>query len=175
MNLSQTSVQWFAIRVKPNFERTVDQSLNTLEYETYLPMAPQIRQWSDRVKELLMPIFPGYLFCRSDPSRRISILRTPGVLGFLNIGSGLSCIPDVEIESLRLLLNSGALARPFPHFQVGEQIRIEDGPLKGLEGILQEIKNGYRIIVSITLLQRSIAAEVDSAWLRSLHEVKRAS
>jgi hypothetical protein len=137
----QSGIQWLAVRVKPNFEITVHRSLETLDYETFLPMGPRLRQWSDRVKELQMPLFAGYLFCRSDSRKRIQILRT----------------------------------RPFPHFQVGEQVKIEDGPLRGLEGILQEIKNGYRIIVSITLLQRSVAAEVDSAWLRVVREVKRAS
>lgn len=175
MSPGQSGIQWLAVRVKPNFENTVHRSLQTLDYEAFLPMAPRLRRWSDRVKELQMPLFPGYLFCRSDSSRRIQILRTPGVLGFLSIGSALSYVPDVEIESLRVLLNSGALARPFPHFQVGEQVKIEDGPLKGLQGILHEVKKGYRIIVSITLLQRSVAAEVDSAWLRAVREVKRAS
>jgi transcription antitermination factor NusG len=175
MSVGQPGVPWLTVRVKPNFERTVNQSLQTMDCETFLPITPQLRRWSDRVKEVERPLFPGYLFCRSDSNQRIPILRTPGVFRFLSVGSALSYIPDVEIESLRLLLRSGALARPFPYLQVGDPVTIEAGPLKGVDGFLQEIKKGYRIIVSINLLQRSIAADVDAGWVRAVREVKRAS
>lgn len=121
------------------------------------------RKWSDRTKELELPLFPGYLFCRFDFSNRLPILITPGVkliVGFGKIPAPVSCD---EIESLRKVVASGATATPWPYLSVGQRVQVRDGALAGVEGLLLQVKNSYRIVLSVDLLQRSVAVELDRA------------
>ncbi|AMY12998.1 transcriptional activator RfaH [Luteitalea pratensis] len=164
--LPDSPLEWFALRVKPRTERVVTESLAGKCYETFLPLHTERRRWSDRVKTMQMPLFAGYVFCRFDVQHRLPILTTPGVLHVVSTGQIPQPIDDEEIESLRLLVESGLPVEPWPFHYVGQRIRIIGGPLAGTSGILQSVKSKNRLIVSISLLQRSVAVEVpeSSAW-----------
>jgi transcription antitermination factor NusG len=157
---------WFALRIKSNFEKTASQILQHKGYEAFLPVYQTRNRWSDRMKTVERPLFPGYLFCRFDQQDRLPILVTPGVVGVVGLGKAPMPIPEEEIEAVEALICSGLAAMPWPFVSVGQRLVIERGPLRGVEGILQEIKSGYRFIVSVNLLQRSVAAEVDASWIR---------
>jgi transcription antitermination factor NusG len=138
-------------------------------YEEFLPLYRSRRRWSDRVKDLELPLFPGYLFCRFDVSDRLMpILTTPGVIGI--VGAGKLPIPvDLEeIEAIRAILRSGLAAQPWPLLRAGSKVYIERGPLAGLEGIITNTEKVYRLIVSVSLLQRSVAVEIDREWARPI-------
>lgn len=159
---------WFALRVRSNRERIVTVHLRDRGYEEFSPSYVAQRQWSDRQKTIERFLFPGYVFCRLDPQYRLPVLSVPGVVDLVGFGKVPSSIPDHEIERVRTMVQSGLLVTPWPFLEVGNTVLIERGPLAGLEGILQEVKGKFRLVVSIRLLQRSVSAEIDRIWIRPL-------
>jgi transcription antitermination factor NusG len=160
---------WFGLHIKSNFEKVTATILEARGLEVYFPSFRSRRRWSDRVKEIDQPLFPGYLFCRFDPHNRLPILMTPGVLSIVGIAKTPAPIADAEICAVQRIVESGLAAGPWPFLQAGQQVVIERGPLAGTEGILLKFKNRYRIVVSVSLLQRSIAAEIDVDMVRAVH------
>ena len=157
---------WFALRVRSNHERIAALHLEERGYEEFAPSVRVERRWSDRKKEVEQFLFPGYVFCRFDPQRRLPILTAPGIVGVVGCGKIPTPIPEHEIERIRTMVQSGLLVTPWPFLEVGQTVVIERGPLAGVEGILEEVKGKCRLIVSINLLQRSVAAEVDRYSVR---------
>lgn len=159
---------WFAVRVRSNYEKTTSTLLRQKGYEEFLPTFESKHRWSDRTKIVERPLFPGYVFCRFNEHDWMPILRTSGVVCVVGNGKIPEPIPQEEIEAVRLLLRSGLPVCPWAFLRVGQRVRVEQGPVAGTEGILTAVKNRYRVVVSITLLQRSVAVEVESGWLRPL-------
>ena len=164
MLLPNTGVQWFALVVRSQHEKMVASVLHSKGYEEFLPLYSVKRRWSDRIKQLELPLFPGYVFCRFDLNHRLPILITPGVI--LIVGAGKLPLPvdESEIAALQSIVKSGLETEPWPYLKVGQRVRIERGALEGVEGILTSIKKPFRLVVSVTLLQRSVAVEVDQDW-----------
>jgi len=156
---------WFALQVRSRYEKTVASFLDGKGYEWFLPTYRSRKRWSDRIKESDQPLFPGYLFCRFDPQVRLPILKTPGLIAI--VGSAKIPIPvdPEEILALRTLVSSGLHRQPWPYLVTGQRVRIEYGALAGLEGIFLHEKGADRLVLSVTLLQRSIAAEIDRSWV----------
>jgi transcription antitermination factor NusG len=159
-------LNWFAVRVRPRAERVVADALLAKGYEQFLPLHLERRRWSDRVTSVEMPLFPGYVFCRFDVRQRLPILTTPGVILLVGVGKTPLPIDDEEIASLRVLVASRLQLQAWPCLHVGERVQIVGGPLAGAHGILLRIKSEQRLVVSITLLQRSVAVEIPEscAW-----------
>jgi transcription antitermination factor NusG len=156
---------WFALRVRSRYENTVATILGGKGYEWLLPRYKSRRPWSDRIKEIQLPLFPGYIFCRFDLQHRLPILTTPGVVTVVGIGKRPVPIDDAEITAIQAAVRSGLPSRPWPFLQIGQRVRVEYGPLCGLEGILVDFKGRRRLVLSVNLLQRSVAVEVDGAWV----------
>jgi transcription elongation factor/antiterminator RfaH len=154
---------WYAIQTKPRYEQITDSMLRNKGYESFLPVRRVRKRWSDRYKETEQPLFPGYLFCRFDVYQRLPILITPGVNRLVGIGRIPCPVPDREIEALQVIEGSGLNYEPWQFLKTGQKVRIETGPLSNLEGVLVQVKNKTRLVVSVTLLQRAVAAEVDCA------------
>jgi transcription antitermination factor NusG len=167
---ADTLFPWFAVRTRSNFEQLTATVLRSKGLEEFLPVAMARRRWSDRVKTIEMPLFPGYVFCRLDIQNRLPVLSTPGVVGIVGIGKQPVAIPDHEIASIRSILQSGLAAQPWPFLRVGGRILIDRGPLAGTEGILLRMKGEWRLVASIDLLQRSIAVEVDRDWVKPVRK-----
>jgi len=157
-------LSWYAVKVRSKFERTASALLRSKGYEEFLPLVRARRRWSDRTTELDVPLFPGYVFCRFDPRHRVPVLETAGVCGIVGFGNQLSPVPEQEIRNIETLVNSGNPVELYPYLAAGKQIRIADGPFTDVEGIVVEWKNRFRLIVSVTLLQRSVAVEIDREW-----------
>jgi len=160
---------WFALQVRSRLERSIAANLQAQGYECFLPTYKARRRWSDRVKEVEFPLFPGYLFSRFDLQDRLPVLVTPGVLQIVGIGRNPVPVDENEINSVRRIVRSGFPRQPWPFLQLGDRVRIERGPLYGIEGILLGLKGHHRIVVSVSLLQRSVALEIDEAWVRRVH------
>lgn len=125
------------------------------------------RRWSDRTVVAEVPLFPGYVFCQFDPhERRVPILTTPGVLGIVGFDGHPAPVRDCEIQSIRALTASGLLAEPVPYLSAGTRVCIVKGPLTGAEGFVVNEGAGTRLVVSISMLQRSVAVEIDRDWAR---------
>lgn len=159
---------WFAIQVRSRFEAVASGLLAQKGYQVLLPTHVDRRQWNDRTKDVPKPLFPGYLFCHFDPAVRLPILTTPHVQSIVGSGRTPAAIADHEIETIGEIMRSGQRAQPCDYLSEGQRVRISFGPLQGLEGILISVKNRMRLVLSITLLRRSIAVEVDRAAVSPL-------
>ena len=159
---------WYALQVRSRHEFIVADYLGGKQYEWFLPQYKCRKRWSDRIKEVDTPLFPGYLFCRFNAEERLPILKTPGVIQV--VGNNRIPIPvdEEEIRGIRALVASGIPNQPCNFFQVGERVRIESGPLAGVEGILTDFRGSHRFVLAITLLRRGVAVEIDSAFVKSL-------
>lgn len=160
-----TGLFWFALVVRNRWEKCTAFSLSRKGYECLLPISKQKRRWSDRWKELEVALFPGYLFCRFDPCRRVPVLSVPGVLSIVGTTAGLSPVRPDEIEAVKLVGQAGVPAEPWPFLEAGQMVELNQGPLRGLSGVVLDCKAGSKLVISVTLLKRSIAVEIDRAWV----------
>ena len=152
---------WYAVRVRSNCEKTASQVLRHKGYCEFTPSYRVRRRWSDRMKTLEVPLFPGYVFCRFDVNERVGILTTPGVVSVVSFGQTFIPVDDAEIAAVQRAATSDAKFAPWPHLRVGQKVRVCGGALHGIEGRLLHLKNGRRLVLSLTLLQRSVAVEID--------------
>ena len=163
---------WFAILARTGREKNATLLLENAGYECYLPLVKFIRQWSDRMKEIEQPLFSGYLFCRMNPSNRLPVLMAPGVIQIVGVGKAPIPVAEEEIVAIQRAGKSGLSIMPWPYLQVGHVARIEDGPLRGMEGIVIKIKSGLKLVLSVNLLQRSVAVEIDRSWIGAAYPVR---
>ena len=164
---------WFALQVRARQESGVGDQLSGQGYERFLPMYKVRKRWSDRIKEVEAPLFPGYLFCRFNPHDRLPILKTPGVIQIVGFKEGPTAVDEAEIRSIQTLVAAGVPHQPWPFLSAGDRVRIDSGPLVGLEGILTEVKRSHRLVLSVTLLQRSVAVEIDSALVTAIKAARK--
>jgi transcription antitermination factor NusG len=148
--------RWFAVRVRSHHETVLAVHLTNCCHQTFLPLYRTRRVWSDRVREIDTPLFPHYVFCRFPFRERVPVLRVPGVYEILSLA-----IPDEEIAGLQTAAASGRSCRPWPYLKSGNHVTIERGPLRNLVGIVVEEKGRWRLVLSVQMLQRSVAVEVD--------------
>ncbi len=155
------SERWYALRVKPNAEKAIAGALRVAGVEEFLPLVRSRRRWSDRWKEVEAPLFPGYLFCRVSLNIPYRIVKTPGVIGFVGAGGEPEPIPHAEIEAVHRLLDSERRLRPLAVLHVGQRVRVQSGPLAGLDGVVVKFKNESHLVVNLHLLQRAVAVTLD--------------
>lgn len=162
MSARSSCRQWYAVQVKTRWEGSTAALLGGKGYRTFLPTHLVEKLWGQGTsKGTSAPLFPGYVFCQFDASVRLPILMTPGVIAVVGTGRVPVPVEDSEIEAIQRVASSGLQAKPWPYLEVGEQVRIQGGPLSGLQGILTSFKGVSRVIVSISLLSRSVAVEID--------------
>jgi transcription antitermination factor NusG len=140
--------------------------------EHFLPLYGSIRRWKDRKVQLQLPFFPGYVFVRLALRDRLRVLQIPGVARLVGFNGMPTALPNEEIEALRTSLGNGMQAEPHPYLTVGRSVRVKSGPLAGVHGILVRRKNKARLVVSVELIQRAMAVEIDEGDLEALHEGK---
>jgi len=160
---------WFAILARTGREKYATMLLENAGFECFLPISKSTRKWSDRMKEIEVPLFPGYLFCRMNPNDRLPVLTTPGVIQIAGTGKTPIPVEEHEIAAVQQVEKSGLAAMPWPYLRVGSIARIEEGPLRGLSGIVIRIKSALKLVLSVELLQRSIAVEIDRNWIGASH------
>lgn len=153
--------QWYALYTRHQHEKIAFGSLAARGFEAFLPLYDEIRQWSDRRRRLSLPLFPCYVFVRCAVERTRDILVTPGIHGFVSFDERPAVIPPTEIEDLRRVV-SLARIEPHPFLRCGDRVRVKAGPFAGIEGILVRRKGGTRLVLSIELLQKSAAVEIDA-------------
>jgi transcription antitermination factor NusG len=154
---------WYAIRTRSRHEKVVAKQLDGLQIENFLPLCNVIHRWSDRRKEVELPLFPGYAFVRLlySPHERVRVLRVFGVAGFVGTqGKGVP-IPERQISDIKTLLNLHVPFENHPALHIGERVRIRGGMLDGVEGILQAQKNGRVLVISIDPIQRAISIDLE--------------
>ena len=161
MSLELHGEQWFAVQVRARWERSTATMLGDKGYQTLLPTYECQMRRNGQVKGA--PLFPGYVFCRFDGQKRLPILITPGVIALVGRGRVPIPVEPSEIDAIQTMVSSGLPLNPWPYLEVGQKVRIEDHALQGLEGILIAFKGSRRIVVSVSLLRRSVALEIHRA------------
>jgi transcription antitermination factor NusG len=157
---------WYGVRVRPKAEVQASAELSARGFEAFLPTRHVRRQWSDRVKTLEVPVFPGYIFCKFQAGERVRVLDAPAVIQILGIGGTPTPVSEAEIATIQAMVISRLMITPWPYLSSGQHVRIEHGPLAGIDGIVAKSEDGKsRVVVSVTLLQRSVAAEVERDWI----------
>jgi transcription antitermination factor NusG len=154
----EVRLPWYALYVKHRHEKKVARSLSGRAVHTFVPTHPRIHRNGSRFE---VPLFPGYVFCRIDISTPLPVVSTPGVFGIVPGGSAPGSIPEEEIESVRRLVSTGLSVAPTDYFAPGQEIALSEGPLKGIRGFVVDASNERWLIVSIHMLQRSVAVKLD--------------
>jgi transcription antitermination factor NusG len=162
---NQSDRNWYALRVKARSEKLVAVAARRKGYEEFVPMYCSPRRWSDRTRVLDIPLFPGYVLCRLASQTWLPLLTIPGALHFVRIGKTPIPIDGSEMHALRRATQSGFTTEPWPFLDSGPTVRLQEGPLAGLEGRLVEIGQQCRMVLSVTLLKRSVAVEVNRVWI----------
>jgi transcription antitermination factor NusG len=160
---------WYALYTRHQHENTVARILTAKGFETFLPLYQEPRRWTDRVKLLSLPLFPCYVFFKGDLERRLDILTTPGIHAFVSSAGQPASIPDAEIDAIRRGVENGARVEPHPFLKSGEWVRVKSGALEGIEGILVRKKGLYRLVLSVEMLGKAAAVEVDTAQVERLN------
>lgn len=157
---------WYAIHTRHQHEKRVHQNLLGKGFETFLPLYTTAHQWKDRVKRVSLPLFPCYVFLRGPFRLWLPVLATPGIHSVVGFGGQPASIANEEIEAIRRVVESPVHAEPHPFLKCGDRVRVTAGPLRGLEGILLRKKNWCKLLLSIEMLQRSVAVEIDAALVQ---------
>jgi transcription antitermination factor NusG len=153
---------WYAAYTSANHEKRVALQLTERSVKHFLPLYESVRRWKDRRRKLQMPLFPGYIFVRLALRDRHQVLQVPGVAWLVGF-KGLPCaLPDSEVEAMQTCSERKACLQPYPYVQVGRRVRVTCGPLAGLEGIVVRKKNRMRLVISLDLIHRSAAVEVEA-------------
>ncbi|PYV10930.1 MAG: hypothetical protein DMG23_05865 [Acidobacteria bacterium] len=154
---------WHALYTRHQHEKVVARVLENKGFEIFLPLYPTARRWKDRTKQLSLPLFPCYVFLRGGLDRWLDIISTPGIHSFVGSDGQPATIPETEIDAVRKGVEKGVRVEPHPFLRCGDWVRVKSGPLEGIEGILLRKKNLFRLVLSVELLEKSVALEVD-AW-----------
>jgi transcription antitermination factor NusG len=156
--------KWYPLNVRRGFESLAATQLRSKGYEVFYPTYKPRPQLSDREEVVDSALFPGYLFCSFDVETRLPILMTPGVLSVVRSEKIATQIEDAEIEAIRVVVGSGAPYQPHPYLRAGKRIRIKEGPLCGVTGLISHANRHSRLVLSIDLLMRSVSVEIDESW-----------
>jgi transcription antitermination factor NusG len=163
-----SSHRWYAIYTYPRHEKAVKEQLESKSVETFLPVSVSENRWKDRKVKIQNPLFPGYVFTRISLKDRSKVFALPGVIRMLSFNGAPAPIDDGEIEAVKLCLDRGATFERCALLEVGDRVRVKAGLLEGLEGFISRCKNERRLIVPISLLNQSVAVEVDLHLLEPL-------
>jgi transcription antitermination factor NusG len=159
---------WYAAYTRANHERRVADQLAEREVEHFLPEFESVRRWKDRKVRLQMPLFPGYVFVHLALRDRLRVLQVPGVARLVGFGGRPTALPDEQVEGLRGGLDGQLRAEPHPYLTAGRRVRVKTGPLAGTEGILLRRRGNFRVVISIELIQRAVAVDVDVTDVEAL-------
>ena len=163
--------KWFALTVRHQHERQTELALRFKGWETLAPTFRARSRWSDRVKELELPLFAGYVFCRFSLREKGQVQSTPGVVSVVGFGGIPAAVEDREIAGIQAMATSGLPLSPWPTLRAGDRVRVERGPLRGLEGTLLRDGGALRLAVGVELLQRSVCVELTADMIAPMREV----
>jgi transcription antitermination factor NusG len=161
-NETANGLHWYAVWSRSRHEKMVASALTNVGVTTFLPLVTEIHRWSDRRKSVDVPLFPGYVFVQipNSPDAQLRVLKTSGVVQFVGNRQGAVPIQDKEIDDVRAVLEQKISCSPYPFLQLGQRVRIRGGALDGIEGVLIKRDSASKLVISIELIQRSLAVSV---------------
>jgi transcriptional antiterminator NusG len=159
----RSPLDWYAVRVRSNYERVVAAGLRSKGFDICLPLCRPKPSSAKKNKDIAL--FRGYVFCCFDASIPLQIVTVPGVVGIVCCGRTPEPVDAMEMLAVQKLADSGVVSEPYPYIQVGQRVCLREGPLEGVEGLLLRERGTERLVISVSLLQRSIVAEVERRWV----------
>jgi transcription antitermination factor NusG len=168
----RTEFPWWVVYTRHQHEKAVAGALAAKGHEVFLPLYASLRKWKDRRKAITLPLFPCYVFVRGAQDRRLSVVTTPGVYMMLTKGDSPAVIPEDEIEAIRRAHEGQMNIEPHPFLKCGQRVRVKCGTLEGVEGILVRVRNLFRLVLSVEILNKSVAVEIDASSVEAIHERK---
>lgn len=162
---------WFALQVVPRHEKSVDKILEYRGYSHFLPTCRVRRRWSDRVKIVEEPLFPGYVFCKSQRNLMEIIRGSPGIIRMVTFGGRPQPVPDREIEALQQIVRGQREYSAVSYFTMGQKVRVISGPLTGISGIITQFKKRDRLVISLDVIMKSVSVEIDESEVALLQAV----
>jgi len=172
MNIDPSREQWYALQLRTRWESSTATLLVGKGYQTFLPTFKTLKRVRGKSCEVDSPLFPGYVFCRFDAHRRLPVLLTPGVISVVARARSPIPVEDSEIQAIQKLVSTGLQPEPWPYLEAGQLVRIDDGALCGVQGILIGFKGARRIVVSVSLLRRSVALEIDRSVVCAIQQTQ---
>jgi transcription antitermination factor NusG len=163
--VEQSVPQWYAIYTCARHEKYVAKQLEERSIDHFLPLYRSWHAWKDRRKQVELALFPSYVFVHISMQTRLRVLQLEGVVHLVTFNGQPAVLPEREIDALRNGLEQRIYAEPHPYLTVGRKVRVRRGPLLGTEGILIRWKDKLRVVISLAVLMRSVAVEVDAADL----------
>jgi transcription termination/antitermination protein NusG len=162
---------WYAALTRSRHEKSAASMLISLGISHFLPLVTEVRRWSDRKQKVSVPLFPSYVFVKIGKSsdELLRILKVPGVVSFVGNSRGPVAIPEEEIQSIQTVLASGVGFSPYPFLAAGDRVRIVHGPLAGVEGNFVRTGPDSKLVISIEMIQRSVAISVDGCDLEPVY------
>lgn len=168
MHANVETLGWYALQTAPRKEKLVSSVLSEKGYECFLPLYSRRSVWSDRIKVTSLPLFPGYVFSRFDVQVRLPILMTPGVNTVVGNGKIPTPVSEDDLNAVRAVLRNRLPVEPCDSLEEGDPVRVIKGPLEGLTGSFVQYRGCYRLILSISLINRSVAVDIDRAYVESI-------
>jgi len=160
--------RWYAVYTRANHERRVADHFAKRGLEFFLPQYEVVRKWKDRRVRLKRPLFPGYIFVHLALRDRVRVLRVPGVAWLVSNAGRPVPLPEEEFTRIRGFLNQGMRAEPHAYLKVGRRVRVRSGPFEGMVGIIVRRKNRSRLVISVELIERSMAVDMEEPCLEEL-------
>jgi transcription antitermination factor NusG len=166
-SMPNETTSWFAVYTASNHEKRVAQHLSGKQIETFLPLYSVTKRWKNRTTaKVELPLFPGYVFARICPTERGRVLEVPMVYSIVGSRREPAALPDAEIDRLRAVLQDRQ-AYPFPYLKAGNRVRIRSGAFAGLEGIVVRTYGSLSVVLSVDMIQKSVAVHVEADELES--------
>lgn len=162
------TAQWYALYTTARHERVVARQLEERRIETFLPLYRSLHRWKDRRKEVELALFPSYVFVRIEEQDKLRVLKVAGAVHVVSFNGKMAVLPQREIDALRNALEHDVYAEPCPYLRVGRRVRVVRGPMSGAEGILSRKKDRCRVVISVDVLMRSVAVELDSSDVEAI-------
>jgi transcription antitermination factor NusG len=159
MDQHEYGINWYAIQVRPRAEFSTANILLSKGLEPYVPQYRATRKWSDRQVKIDLPLLPGYVFCRFDATFQLLVIKTSGVVRIVGTRKMPLPVSPHELDAIRKVVQVGFNVQPYPFIAVGDKVRIDKGPLAGVEGIVREHKN-RQLILSVSLVQQSVSVQI---------------
>ncbi|MGH9344413.1 MAG: UpxY family transcription antiterminator [Terriglobia bacterium] len=155
---------WYALYTRHQHEKIVADLLSNKGFNVFLPLYEATHRWKDRLKTLSLPLFPSYVFVKGGRDRQLQMMTTPGVYSIVASAGRAAAIPEEQIDAVKRMVDGPLRVEPHPFLKCGDSVRVTAGPLQGIEGVLVRKKNLTRLVLSIEMLMKSVAVEID-AWM----------
>lgn len=159
---------WYALYTRPNFEKRVEQELQKMGVQPYLPLRATLRHWSDRKKWIEAPLFSCYVFVKADAKERLLALTPEGVVRMLGHHGQPSIIPEFEITAVKNMLAHDFDPEPIPHVEPGDLLEITSGPLAGLRGVLQSVQGRQRFVIAFEAIGQAVAINIEHSHMKKI-------